>query len=106
MVAAARALSWRFLSFGAISAQRGRRAQLSFMTSRIRSAVVLPSSVTALTSGAGGAFTLAHSAITSAALTGAANAATTAVEYNRVLSMFMLFSREFILSCRFHQLYC
>ena len=44
--------------------------QLPFIISRIKSAVVLPSSVTGLSSGTGGAFTVAHSAIMSAATDG------------------------------------
>jgi hypothetical protein len=44
-----------------VSTQRGRLPQFWFMKSSISSAVVFGSTVTGLSSGGGGAFTLAHS---------------------------------------------
>src|SRR4029453_5479650 len=98
---AVRAASWSFLTFGTVSEQRGRLGQLVFIISRIKSAVVLPSSVTGLSSGTGGAFTVAHSAIMSAATDGDAvsNAtasvpATAAAQRKRVCSRFMMSSPD------------
>src|SRR3954464_6705431 len=95
MAPAPRAASCSFLRPGSISVQRGRRAQLSFITSRMRSAVVLPSSVTAFTSGAAGALTFAHSFITSAAFAGGTPSATPTManERKRFPVLFIMSSR-------------
>src|SRR5262245_21017722 len=75
----ARAASMSFLTLGTAATQRGRTPQLAFMKSRTSSAVVLGSTVTGLSSGTGGGFTLAHSVMMSPAQAGIApNAAATA----------------------------
>src|ERR1700691_1866551 len=75
----ARAASRSFLTLGTVETQRGRAPQFVFMKSRIRSAVVLGSTVAGLSSGTGGGFTVAHSVVMSLARTGsAASAAMTA----------------------------
>src|SRR5258706_9748875 len=58
---AARAASCSRLTLGIVAMQRGRTPQLDFIMSRMSRAVVEPSSVTGLTSGAGGGFTAAQS---------------------------------------------
>src|SRR5262249_27329370 len=58
---AARAASCSFLILGTIAVHRGRSPQFVFIRSRINNAVVLGSTVTALSSGTGGGFTVAHS---------------------------------------------
>src|SRR5437764_14124908 len=63
----ARAASINFLTLGTIAWQRGRAPQLFFIRSSTRSAVVLGSTVTDLSCGAGGALMLVHSVVTSAA---------------------------------------
>src|SRR5262245_17009110 len=68
----ARAASRIFLTLGTLARQRGRAPQLPFMKSSRSSAVVLGSTVTGLSSGAGGVFTLAQSATISPAWTGSA----------------------------------
>src|SRR5262249_29055086 len=61
---------------GTAATQRGRWPQFAFMKSSTSSAVVLGSTVTGLSSGTGGSFTLVHSVVMSPALAGsAANAA-------------------------------
>src|SRR4051812_35486061 len=61
-----RASSCSRLIFGTLATQRGRALQLPFMISRNRTAVVDGSTVTSLSSGAGGATTLLQSEIMSA----------------------------------------
>src|SRR6516165_2333163 len=56
-----------FLTVGTVATQRGRAPQLFFMKSSTSSAVVLGSTVTGLSCGAGGALTLPHSVTMSAA---------------------------------------
>src|SRR6266550_6271934 len=70
MAPAARAASWSFLTLGTVATQRGRAVQPDFIISRMRRAVVLPSSVTGLSSGTGGVFTVAHSVMMSAVWAG------------------------------------
>src|SRR5476651_2684956 len=70
MAPAPRAVSISFLTAGTVARQRGRAAQLPFIMSRIKSAVDLPSTVTGLSSGTGGALTVPHSVVISPALTG------------------------------------
>src|ERR1700720_2111873 len=74
----ARAVSRSFLTLGTVAMQRGRAPQFPFMKSRTKSAVVFGSTVTGLSSGAGGSFTPAHSVVTSAAEAGMAPGVTTA----------------------------
>src|ERR1700674_1897248 len=71
---AARAASWSRLTLGTVATQRGRAPQFIFIMSRMSRAVVEPSSVTGLSSGFGGSFTVAQSSRTSAAEDDAANA--------------------------------
>src|SRR5437764_15076323 len=71
----ARAVSSSFLTLGTVAMQRGRTPQLAFIKSRTSSAVVLGSTVTGLSSGTGGGFTLAHSAVMSPAHAGSADSA-------------------------------
>src|SRR5262249_4972426 len=52
--------------------QRGRTPQFVFIRSRIKSAVVLVSTSTGLSSGTGGGFTVGHSVVMSLACTGQA----------------------------------
>ena len=52
---------------GTVAMQRGRVPQFPFMKSRTKSPVVFGSTVTGLSSGTGGALTLAHSVVTSLA---------------------------------------
>src|SRR5436305_13672557 len=66
----ARALSMSFLTLGTVATQRGRAPQFAFIKSSIRSAVVAGSTVTGLSSGTGGGFTLAHSVVPSLAQAG------------------------------------
>src|SRR5215510_12404606 len=73
----ARAASRIFLTLGTLAWQRGRTPQLPFMKSSRRSAVVLGSTVTGLSSGAGGVFTVAQSATMSPAEAGCAAAIAT-----------------------------
>src|SRR5215213_4630647 len=63
----ARATSTSFLTVGTLAPQRGRTPQLPFIMSSTRRAVVLGSTVTLLSSGAGGTFTLVHSVMMSLA---------------------------------------
>src|SRR6202162_4826192 len=63
----ARASSMSFFTVGTVLMQRGRAPQLAFMKSRTSSAVVFGSTVTVLSCGVGGAFTLAHSVVMSLA---------------------------------------
>ena len=63
-----------FFIAGIVARQRGRLPQFWFMKSSISSAVVFGSTVTGLSAGAGGAFTLAHSSTMSAACVGSASA--------------------------------
>src|SRR4029450_12630315 len=69
-----RAASRIFLTLGTLGRQRGRTPQLPFMKSSRSSAVVLGSTVTGLSSGAGGVFTVAQSATMSPAKAGCAAA--------------------------------
>src|SRR5215472_2591197 len=62
-----RAVSISFSTLGTIAAQRGRAPQLFFMRSSTSSAVVLGSTVTALSSGFGGSLTLSQSLMMSPA---------------------------------------
>src|SRR5215475_358233 len=72
----ARAASISFFTFGTAATQRGRWPQFAFIKSSTSSAVVRGSTVTGLSSGTGGSFTLVHSVVMSPALAGsAANAA-------------------------------
>src|SRR6516165_10138303 len=71
----ARASSISFFTFGTLARQRGRTPQLFFPKSRTSSAVVFGSTVTELSSGAGGGVTLAHSAVMSPASADAAASA-------------------------------
>src|SRR5665213_4370697 len=68
---AARAAASIFATFGSDAMQRGRRCwlQVCALKSSINSAVVLLSAVTALSTGAGGTFTDAHSSMMVCALT-------------------------------------
>src|SRR3954447_12862777 len=66
----ARAASISFLTFGTIVTQRGRAPQLAFMRSSTSSAVVLGSTVTGLSCGGCGSFTLDHSVMMSLAPAG------------------------------------
>src|SRR5215468_4268699 len=70
----ARAASRIFLTLGTLAWQRGRTPQLAFMKSSRSNAVVLGSTVTGLSSGAGGVFTVAQSATMSPARAGCAAA--------------------------------
>src|ERR1700720_2674412 len=63
----ARASSMSFFTLGTMGTQRGRTPQLSLMRSSTRSAVVFGSTVTDLSSGFGGSFTLSHSVVMSPA---------------------------------------
>src|SRR5258708_1143962 len=63
----ARAVSTSFFTLGTMATQRGRTPQLSFMRSSTSSAVVFASTVTGLSSGFGGSFTLSHSVVMSPA---------------------------------------
>ena len=56
------------LTVATVARQRGRAPQLPFIMSSTRSAVVLGSTVTGLSSGTGGSFTLAHSPMMSGAV--------------------------------------
>src|SRR5713226_4470601 len=92
----ARAASRSFLTLGTVERQRGRTPQFVFMRSRIRSAVVLGSTVAGLSCGTGGAFTVAHSVVMSFACAGgAANAAMaaprTVVQQDSRVRCFMTF---------------
>src|SRR5215510_10573660 len=66
----ARAASRIFFTLGTLARQSGREPQLHFMKSSRSSAVVFGSTVTGLSSGAGGVFTLAQSATMSPAWAG------------------------------------
>src|SRR5204863_5924045 len=68
----ARAASISFLTAGTVATQRGRAPQLFFMKSSTSSAVLLGSTVTGLSCGTGGGFTLAHSVTISPARAGSA----------------------------------
>src|SRR6266550_2694336 len=68
----ARAASISFLTVGTVATQRGRAPQLFFMKSSTSSAVVLGYTVTGLSCGTGGGFTLAHSVTISPARAGSA----------------------------------
>src|SRR5262245_52609808 len=74
----ARAASISFLTLGTLATQRGRTPQLPFMKSSTRSPVVAGSTVTGLSSGAAGIFTVAHSLVMSAAKAGSATSAAAA----------------------------
>src|ERR1700720_2453326 len=74
-MSAARAASRSRLTLGTMAAQRGRTPQFVFMKSRTKSAVVLGSTVTGLSSGAGGAFALLHSVMMSFPAAGSATTA-------------------------------
>src|SRR5580704_16872000 len=63
----ARASSMSFFTLGTVLMQRGRTPQLAFMKSRTSRAVVFGSTVTVLSCGIGGGFTLAHSVVMSLA---------------------------------------
>src|SRR3954462_8769119 len=65
---AARAASSSFLTLRTVARQRGRTPQLLFIISSTSSAVVFGSTVTGLSSGAGGSFTPAHSPVMSVGL--------------------------------------
>src|SRR3954454_2059334 len=65
---AARAASSSFLTLRTVARQRGRAPQLLFIISRTSSAVVFGSTLTGLSSGAGGSFTPAHSPVMSVGL--------------------------------------
>src|ERR1700686_1308331 len=67
-----RASSMSFLMLGTIGMQRGRTPQLFFMRSSASSAVVFGSTVTGLSSGFGGSFTLSQSVMMSPAPAGQA----------------------------------
>src|SRR5580704_10048358 len=67
-----RASSMSFLMLATIGTQRGRAPQLFFMRSSTRSAVVFGSTVTGLSSGFGGSFTLSQSVMMSPAPAGQA----------------------------------
>src|ERR1700733_12370048 len=72
---ALRAASSKRLTLGTEATQRGRMPHVPvFDMSRMRRAVVDPSTVTGLSSGRGGSFTVAQSSTISAAKDGAANA--------------------------------
>src|SRR5882672_11624036 len=106
---AVRAAAWSRLTLGTVATQRGRAPQLAFIISRMRRAVVEPSSVTGLSSGAGGGFTVAQSLRISAVEDDAANAimstpAAAAAPRNRVRMSNIVSSFGFIGSLRF-QLY-
>src|SRR3954454_17589416 len=82
----ARAASMSFLTLGAVAPQRGRTPQFPFIISSTRSAVVLGSTVTGFSCGAGGAFTLAHSAMMSLAEAGsAANAMAASIAARQIV---------------------
>src|ERR1035437_5447150 len=104
----ARAASRSFLTLGTVETQRGRTPQFTFMRSRIRSAVVLGSTVTGLSSGTGGAFTAVHSAVISLACAGraasaAATMARTVGQQDRILRFFtMLPLNQKFISTRRH----
>src|SRR5262249_4061677 len=68
----ARAASISFFTFGTAATQRGRWPQFAFMKSSTSSAVGRGSTVTGLSSGTGGSFTLVHSMVMSPALAGSA----------------------------------
>src|SRR5262244_3057961 len=63
----ARATSMSLRTVATVARQRGRAPQLPFIMSSTRSAVVLGSTLTGLSSGGGGSFTLAHSLVMSGA---------------------------------------
>src|ERR1700719_423906 len=63
----ARASSMSFFTLGTMEAQRGRTPHLAFMRASTSSAVVFGSTVTDLSSGFGGSFTLSHSVVMSPA---------------------------------------
>src|SRR3982074_1700814 len=67
-----RAWSMSFFTLGTMGTQRGRTPQLFFMRSSTSSAVVFGSTVTDLSSGFGGSFTLSHSEVMSPAPAGCA----------------------------------
>src|SRR5215468_8154610 len=93
----ARAASRIFLTLGMLAWQRGRTPQLAFMKSSRSNAVVLGSTVTGLSSGAGGVFTVAQSATMSPAKAGcAATIATiaTAEQANRRAKFVMVSSLD------------
>jgi hypothetical protein len=76
----ARAVSIILATAGTLSMQRGRLPQLPFMKSSTSSAVVFGSTVTRLSSGTGGGFTLVHSLVMSwAPAANAPNMATAAI---------------------------
>src|ERR1700674_5687903 len=86
---AVRAASCSRLTLGIVATQRGRAPHPAFIMSRMSKAVVEPSTVTALTSGRGGGFTVAQSSRISAAEDDTANTimsapAATAAPRNRV----------------------
>src|SRR5450631_3359461 len=92
----ARASSRSFLTGATVEAQRGRTPQLVFMRSRIRSAVVLGSTVAGLSSGTGGGFTVVHSLVMSMAGAGTAasavaTAASRAMPQDGVARFLMMF---------------
>src|SRR5580692_297492 len=68
----ARAWSMSFFTLGTMGTQRGRAPQLFFMRSSTSSAVVFGSTVTGLSSGFGGSFTLSQSVMMSPAPAGQA----------------------------------
>src|ERR1700688_1970374 len=92
----ARAASMSFLT-GTVEVQRGLAPQFTFIRSRIRSAVVLGSTVTGLSTGTGGGFTVAHSTVTSLASAGRAAIAAitvvarTVVQQDILVRCFMMF---------------
>src|ERR1051325_329598 len=79
MAPAGRGASWRFLTFGTVSTQRGRTPQFRLAISRISNAVVLTSTETGLSSGTGGALTVFQSEMMSDADNVAAPNKTTAI---------------------------
>src|SRR5215470_7400463 len=94
----ARAASRIFFTLGTLAWQRGRTPQLAFMKSSRRSAVVFGSTVTGLSSGAGGAFTVAQSATMSpakadwvAVIAATANAAHASPRAKFVVTLLMKF---------------
>src|SRR5260221_13192633 len=89
----ARAASCMRFRFGTAATQRGRAVQPAFMISRKRSAVVCGSTVTSLSSGAGGALACAQSETTSA-VDGVATATASAAAKVAVVNL----SDRFILS--------
>src|SRR3954470_6762513 len=84
-----------FLMLGTVAWQRGRAPQLFFIRSRTRSAVVLLSTVTGLSTGTSGGFTEPHSVVMSLAPAGIAASAATAViravQQDSRLAWFMTF---------------